>query len=339
MNILIAGINGYFGGVLGTYLLDHGYKVYGVDRTARESDNIPFERIDLSKPFNSEDVFRGSKIDVLIDLATEIDFAVDSKGALYNNNVNIAVNLLNFCHMREVGRYIYLSSNSIYLGNVQSLIRESDIPLPTDEYGKSKWEVEKFLFDNSSKTLVNVIRCPNIIDSGRVGMLSILFELLESQSTIWVLGKGSIRHQCIYAKDLCSAIVKLFSFPQSDYFNIGSDNVPSFKEMYAALIEFTGSKSKIRSVPEILVIPALKILYALKLSPMGPYQFRMLTKQFIFDTTKIKRSLDWQPSKNNIEMLQLAFNFYVKNKSITRGSANKAPVKSGLLSLLKYIKL
>jgi nucleoside-diphosphate-sugar epimerase len=239
----------------------------------------------------------------------------------------------------KISKFIFTSSNSIFLGNKEAYIVHEEIPVPIDDYGKSKLESEKLLIDASGFD-VNILRCPNIIDAGRVGMLSILFELIRRNSTLWVLDGGNIRHQCLYAQDLNSAIFALIKHKGSTLHNIGSDEVQTFSEIYNEIIKHTGSKSRVRSISSIIVIPFIKILSQLGLSPLGPYQFRMLTQNFEFDTSKIKNDLKWFPTKNNSEILIIAYFYFrehyqqIKNNK----SANSSSVKMGILSILKYIK-
>jgi len=66
----------------------------------------------------------------------------------------------------------------------------------------------------------------------------------------------------------------------------------------------------------------------------------MLTRNFIFNTTHIKKELNWQPTLNNTEMLKLAYDFFVANKQLVKSgklSANSSAVKMGVLSVLKYL--
>ena len=74
---------------------------------------------------------------------------------------------------------------------------------------------------------------------------------------------------------------------------------------------------------------------------MGPYQFRMLTKDFVFDISKIKRELNWAPTKNNGQIIYKAYLHYISSKISlgTSSSANSKSVSMGILSLLKLIKI
>ena len=95
-------------------------------------------------------------------------------------------------------------------------------------------------------------------------------------------------------------------------------------------------------MPRSLVIPSLKLAYFLKVSPLGPYQYKMIAENFVFDTSKIKRELKWQPTLTNEQMLLKAYDYYHEHRKDieNRGdevSAHKQATKMGVLRLVKWL--
>jgi UDP-glucose 4-epimerase len=341
MKILIAGASGYFGQILSRQLLRQGHEIFCLDLEL--SEELPKDMQAVCDVRNQNDialVTRSRQFDVLIHLATQIDFAVSDQKKLYDNNIGCTEALAEYAKTAGIKKFIFTSSNSVYLGLNKGIIFDDDSPKATDMYGQSKIDSENILNAYTGYFTLNIIRCPNIIDGGRMGMLSILFELLDANATIWTLGDGGICHQTLYAGDLCRLIELLFLKCEGATYNVGSADVQSFKELYAQLIVHAGSRSKIRSVNMKLAILVLKMFYKLGISPMGPYQFRMLTKDFIFDTTRAQRELNWYPTLNNYEMLAIAYDHYKfeQSKSRSVNSANSRPASFKILKLLKFIK-
>jgi len=155
------------------------------------------------------------------------------------------------------------------------------------------------------------------------------------------VGGGDNRYQFIYAGDLVDACIKAAAHQGSDTFNIGSDNVKTFKEVYQYVIDKAGTKARVASLPRWLIIPAMKITYAFGLSPLGPYQYKMIAENFEFDTTKIKEKLGWQPTVTNEEMLWRAYEYYHANRTEIEDrkgvSAHRSGAKMGIIRLLKWI--
>ena len=343
MRALITGGSGYLGRLLVTGLVERGFDCVAVDigegaPVGPRSTLVRGNAVDIAV---LERAAGDRKIDVVFHLASQIDFAVDSQTALYDNNVGTTRAVAEFAKTRQVPKVIFTSSNSVYLGNrLKRPILESDTPEPADEYGRSKAGSEKLLADYSSDFDSISFRCPNIMDAGRLGMLSVFFDFILEGRKCWVLGRGDVRHQCIYAQDLIDACVKAIALRRTDVFNIGSDNVPTIREMYQSVIDKAGTGARVASVPGAIAIPGLKAAHRLGLSPIGEYQFRMLTMDFTFDTAKIKRELCWAPTLNNSQMLLKAFEHYRAHRAEIRAnsdlSANRSAItKLGLIGLVK----
>jgi nucleoside-diphosphate-sugar epimerase len=343
---LVTGGSGFLGGLLIRRLTEKGMKCVSVDlrqpKDEYDTSQATFVVGDATDRRLLFDLASRHKFDVVFHLASQIDFAVRNQRALFNNNVDCTKAVAETAKKYRIPKVILTSSNSIYVGNrLKRPITETDVPEPVDEYGRSKVQSEIILARCSGFFDHVIIRCPNVIDAGRVGMLSILFEFIEEGRRCWVIGKGGIRHQCIYAQDLNTALLHSIHYPKSNVFNIGSDNVPTFAEMYRAVIEHAHSRSRIVSVPGRAAIMLLRLAHRMHLSPMGEYQFRMLTSDFVFDTTRIKTELAWKPTLTNSEMLCKAHDHYVANRESIYGgghsSANSRPVNMGILRLLKRL--
>jgi len=129
-------------------------------------------------------------------------------------------------------------------------------------------------------------------------------------------------------------------YPHADTFNVGSDNVKSLAEVYEYVIRNSGSKARVATLPRGPAIAAMKLAYHLRLSPLGPYHYKMIAEDFLFDTSRIKQRLGWRPTMNNEEMLWRAYQYYSQNRSEIQGrqnvSAHRKAAKMGVIRLLKW---
>jgi len=127
----------------------------------------------------------------------------------------------------------------------------------------------------------------------------------------------------------------------SGLFHVGSDNVRTLREVYQAVIDAAGSRSKVASLPKAPTIAAMKLAHALKVSPLGPYHYRMIAEDFAFDTTKIRETLGWRPTLSNEEMLTRAYRYYAERREEIHArknvSAHSRPAEMGVIRLLKWI--
>ena len=193
---------------------------------------------------------------------------------------------------------------------------------------------------NAGKINSVIFRCPTIMDEGRLGLLGILFEFIDENRKLPMVGDGKNKYQFIYAKDLAEACILALDYNKTEIFNIGSDHVKSFNEVYNYVFEHSGSKSKLWHLPKKLMILGMKICSKLHISPLGPYQYKMIAENFVFDTSKIKNKLNWKPTLSNEEMLLKSFNYYHKNKEEIKNrknvSAHREVAKMGIIKVIKW---
>jgi nucleoside-diphosphate-sugar epimerase len=345
MKTLITGGAGFFGSVLKKYLSAKGIDSFIYDLVP-DNDNIQRTisiQGDIRNQSHLEDCFRKyGPFDVVFHLAAQLAHSVKDKNFLWTSNVDGTRQVVETAIQHKVPHIVFTSSNCLWGGPFGRKVLEMDPPNPVEIYGLSKWEGEKILLQHKDDITATIIRCPTITDAGRLGLLSILFEFIEENRKVYVVGGGENAYQFIYAGDLANAcLLAAEKSTSSEVFNIGSDNVKSFKEVYQYVIQKACSTSRIVALPKAPTLFAMKLCYKLGLSPLGPYQYKMIAEDFIFDTTKIKEKLGWSPTLTNEEMLLKAFVFYKENKDKIQNAkgvaAHRQSAKMGIIKLLKYL--
>jgi len=341
---LITGGSGYLGCLMAERLHKEGKRFISVDCLTPSVTYVEgiYENGDICDKEFLDSIFRQYQVDTVFHFATQIDFKIKNQRDLFTNNVRTTEVVAELCREYKVKKLLFTSSNSVYLGNsINHPFSEKDKPIPVDEYGRSKIASEELLEKHSGEFDCVIFRCPNIMDAGRVGMLSILFDFVREGRKCWMIGDGKINHQCIYAQDLLNAMFLALELQGHYIFNIGTDRISTIREMYDGIIEKAHSKSRVVALPKFFVVPLLKLLNKFNLSPLGPYQFRMLTQNFCFDISYIKTTLNWQPTLSNVEMLTRAYEYYVKNiesmSSNDKVSANRSQVKMGIIKIVKLL--
>jgi nucleoside-diphosphate-sugar epimerase len=113
------------------------------------------------------------------------------------------------------------------------------------------------------------------------------------------------------------------------------------RAVYEAVIAESGSRSRVRSLPKGPTIAAMMLAHKLRVSPLGPYHYKMIAESFVFDTTKIKRELGWRPTLTNEEMLLKSYAYYAANRDEIAGRTNvsthRKPAAMGAIRLLKWL--
>ncbi len=288
-----------------------------------------------------EKVFQENRFDAVIHCAAMLAHGKIDPDTLWTSNVDGTVNLAKACRDAKVGKLVFISTNCLWASNLGHPVTETETPNPIEIYGQSKLAAEKALAKFTNDLDIVTLRCPTIIDSGRLGLLAILFEFMNDGNTIWVVGKGDNRYQFIYAQDLATACMLALGYKGSETFHVGSDHVKSLREVYEAVIQKAGSRSRVRSLPKWPALTAMKLAHKLKISPLGPYHYQMIAEDFLFDTTRAQTLLGWKPTLTNEEMLTRAYQYYAERKAEiharTDASAHSKPASMGAIRLLKWL--
>ena len=340
---LVTGGAGFFGGILKSRLLADGAEVVSVDLvpdTARHPA-LTSVQADIRDEEAMRAVFTAHKFDAVFHIAAMLAHGRMERELLWTSNVDGTGVIAGCAREAGVRKLVFTSSNCLWASNMGRPVREDDPPAPVEVYGESKLEGEKLLHQFEDGLDVVILRSPTIIDSGRLGLLAILFEFIRENKTVWVVGSGGNRYQFIYAGDLAQACVQAVDFAGSGTFHVGSDNVPSLRECYEAVIAEAGSRSRVRSLPKGPTLAAMRLAHRLKISPLGPYHYRMIAEDFVFDTTRIREAMGWRPTVTNSEMLTVAYRYYAENREeiLAREnvSAHSRAAEMGILRLLKWI--
>jgi UDP-glucose 4-epimerase len=340
---LVTGGAGFFGGILKQRLLDDGAEVVSVDLVPDPARHPALTSIkgDIRNEDLIGKIFAAHKFDAVFHVAAMLAHGKMDRDLLWTSNVDATGVIARGARAAGVRKLVFTSSNCLWASNLGRPVKEDDPPAPAELYGESKLEGEKLLEHFTNDLDIVILRCPTIIDSGRLGLLAILFEFIREGKTVWVVGSGANRYQFIYAKDLVQACVQSLDFKGSATFHVGSDNVPSLRECYEAVIREAGSRSRVRSLPKAPTLAAMRLAHVLRISPLGPYHYRMIAEDFTFDTSHIKSALGWRPTVTNGEMLAAAYRYYAENREeILRRdnvSAHSRVAEMGILRLLKWI--
>ena len=339
----VTGGSGFVGSLLIARLLAEGYRVASYDRLP-----CPVQAPDLSATIGDlrdkatlAAAIGDARPDVVFHCAADLAHGRMRPSELWSSNVDGTRSLAEALATSGVCHLVYLSSNCLWGTGFDRPVTEQDVPAPVEIYGDSKWEGEKILLAHAGVFHTTVIRCPTIIDEGRLGLLTILFEFIAEHRTVWVVGGGRNRYQFIHAGDLIDAMLRACRRETSAVYGIGSDDVATMRDVYGHVIAGSGSRSRIASLPKAPTLLAMRLAHALRISPLGPYHYRMIASDFVFDTHRIKAELGWRPSVTNGEMLLQAYRHYLAERAHfaerRTASAHRRPADMGVIRLLKWV--
>lgn len=340
---LVTGGAGFFGGVLKQRLLADGYEVVSYDRVPDTTSHPRLQSIlgDLRDRELLEATMREGQFDAVFHCAAALAHGLHvDRDDIWTSNVDATRLLAEAASRHGAPKFVFISTNCLWAQNLGHPVAEDEPPQPVEIYGESKWAAEKVLREFEGRLNVTMLRCPTIIESGRLGLLAILFEFIQENKTVWVVGDGGNHYQFIFAGDLADACLLALKAKGVNLFHVGSDHVPTIRETYEAVIRAAGSRSTVKSLPKGPTLGLMRFAHHLHLSPLGPYHYRMIAEDFVFDTRRIQRELGWRPTLTNSEMLERAYRYYAERRNEIHArenvSAHSKPAAMGLIRVLKW---
>jgi nucleoside-diphosphate-sugar epimerase len=339
VRVVVTGASGFFGGILCQFLTDSGHTVHGIDiLPQRKQTGYRFTQVDIRDKSKLSVLFTATNPQAVVHAAAVLAHERPGKDELWSSNVEGTKIICEVSKEAGCDSLVFLSSNCLWAEEFDYPVTEMETPNPIELYGQSKWEGEKIVQSFNSEFKAIIFRSPTIVSAGRLGLLGILFQFIEEGRRVYIVGSGSNKYQFVYALDYCRAILDALEKHLSGTYNVGSSEVPTMADSYQHVIDQAATGARLVHLPRTLTIFMLRVLHTLRLSPLGPYQYRMIASSFQFDTTKLRHDANWQPTMTNSDMLMDAYNYYKTNKLASLDpttSAHSRVANGGLIDLLR----
>ncbi len=305
MKTLVTGAAGF----VGQQLLVHNPNFIGVDLRYQECAGA---FCDVRNPEELIRLIRKFKIDKIVHLAgvQYLDYVPKKEREdFFSSNIEMAKALHFAACQTNVKRIIYISTDMVYGSRVVSPVDENQETCPIGEYGKSKLLSERILGDESRTYSICILRPRLILGRGRQGSIAKLVRLINSPWPILLIGNGQNRYQFVSVEDVCEVVIKMLDRETEGVFNIGSENPPRVTELFEVTLRNLGIKKPIIKIPPFLAFGILNLLDKAGLSPLAPEQFKIANIDYVLNTTKLSRELNWRARSNDSDLLTEAIAF------------------------------
>jgi len=226
---------------------------------------------------------------------------------------------------------IHTSSTAVFGIPSEEPITDKTPTLACEPYGKSKLAGEKVvdqICGDAGMTVIT-IRPRATLGAGRLGIFQILFEWISENRNVYVIGSGDIKFQFIHAADLMDLYMIALESNKPGTYNVGTDDFGTLRGDLEKLIQYAGSTSKVKSLPEGLAINSLRALYHLRLSPLVPWHYLTYHKACYFDPAPLL-ALGWKPNYSNMRMLEESYDWFIKSRATAEFDAGQSPHRSPL---------
>lgn len=345
MKILITGGSGFLGINLVRYLLKKGYSdIVVLDFADFDypdvASQIKFVRGDIRDKKKVHEVMIG--VNQVIHTAAALPLY--TKEEIFTTDVDGTRNLLEAASQYQVERFIHISSTAVYGIPDHHPLYEDDKLDGVGPYGKAKIIAEEVCLEHRRKGMcVPIIRPKSFIGPERLGVFALFYDWAKDGHGFPMIGNGKNRYQLLDVEDLCEAIflcMTLEKLKVNDTFNIGAKDFKTMGDDYQAVLDAAGYGKKIVPFPAAPVIILLRLLEALKLSPLYKWVYETASKDSFVSIEKAEKVLGYKPKFSNQDALVRNYKWYLDNIDKIEGKSgisHRVPWKQGILKLAKVV--
>jgi nucleoside-diphosphate-sugar epimerase len=340
---LITGGAGFLGINLARYLLARGHKVTSLDIAPfdyPEKSQITEITGDIRDRVAVDKAMQG--INIVIHTAAALPLY--SEEDIMSTDVQGTRNVIDSAFKAGAERFVHVSSTAVYGIPDHHPLLETDKLDGVGPYGKAKIQAEEVCFEYRKKGMcVPVIRPKSFIGPERLGVFALFYDWAKDGHGFPMLGSGNNRYQLLDVEDLCDAIYLSCTLDKNvanDTFNIGAKEFTTMKEDYQAVLDYAGFGKKITGLPAGPAIMTLRILEALKISPLYKWVYETASKDSFVSIEKAEKVLGYKPKYSNKQALIRNYQWYKDNLSKFEGQSgvsHRVPWKQGILGVAKLV--
>lgn len=270
MKVLVTGAAGFIGSSIALHLHNLGNEVVGVDsfspyysvdlkllrkQAIIDSNDIKFEKLDLSDKDEVNRLFSSNRFDSVIHLAAQpgVRLEVGDWNFYLRDNLEAFSNVLWATVKHEVPSLLYASSSSIYGNTPQTSFSEKyTLPQPVSFYGATKLSNEILASASSANSGLKTRGLRFFTVYGPWGRPDMVYFRIISSALSRVpfkfFGTGKISRDFTFIDDVSSSVADLASDLHrrqpnfSDVVNIGGGKPISINECLNVIEELTGVK-------------------------------------------------------------------------------------------------
>lgn len=338
---MVTGGAGFLGINLVRHLLARGHRVTSLDLAEfdyPERDQITIVTGDIRDPAAVKRATDGADIVVHCAAALPLYKAED----IFSTDIDGTRTVLQAAKDAGVQRVVHISSTAVYGIPDHHPLLEDDRLIGVGPYGEAKIKAEEVCVEFRKQGMcVPIIRPKSFIGPERLGVFALFYDWAKDGKGFPMIGSGRNRYQLLDVEDLCDAIYLCATLDRdkvNDVFNIGAKEFTTMREDYQAVLDYAGFGRKVSGTPARPVIWTLRILEAMKLSPLYKWVYETACEDSFVSIEKAERVLGYKPKYSNKDALIRNYQWYLDNLDKFQnqsGVSHRVPWKQGVLKFAK----
>ena len=332
--IFLSGGNGYIGSQCALKLIDEGYDVIVFDnlstgsalvesilKNIKSKGTLKIYKGDLLSLTDIDKVFDHYHVDGIIHFAafSQVAESMINPSKYYRNNLCGTMNLLDSMRKHDIRTIVFSSTAATYGEPKYVPIDESHPQEPINPYGRTKLDIEYMMDDYDRAYGIKSVRLRyfNVAGAdseGRVGECHdpethLIPNILKSTfgdgtefkmfGTDYDTRDGTCVRDYVNVEDLADAHILALRYLENggktDFFNLGTNEGSTVKEVFAACEKVTGMKIPIRIESRRPGDPAT----------------------LVADNKKARKVLGWEPKRSLEDSIRTAYAWERKKRGLT----------------------
>ena len=268
--VLVTGCAGFIGWKVSEQLLDKNISIIGIDNlndyydpklkqwrlsTLNEKENFSFRELDIGDFTSIKNVFSGSTIDAVVNLAARagVRASVEDPWAYLDTNTKGTLNLLECCKDFGTKKFVLASTSSLYGLNEMPFREKDKTDEPLAPYSATKKGAEALCY--SYHYLFGIdISIPRYFTvygpAGRPDMSIFIFiKNIDAGEPITVFGDGKQQRDFSYVDDIADGTLKCLQPFGYEIFNLGNDNPVGLMHVINMIEDELGKKAVMNFIP------------------------------------------------------------------------------------------
>ncbi len=341
MRFLITGGSGFLGINLIRVLLEKGHDIVNLDLLPfdyPEAPRVESVQGDIRHRDTVDRCMAG--VDMVVHCAAALPLY--SPEEIYSTDIDGTRNVVQSAREAGVQRCVMISSTAVYGIPDHHPLMEDDPMVGVGAYGEAKIAAEAVCVEERAKGLcVPILRPKSFIGPERLGVFALFYDFARTGHAFPVLGNGKNTYQYLDVADLCEAIWLSITGDETavnDVFNIGAGEFGTTADDFQVVLDEAGHGKKIKPLPAAPAIAVLRVLEALKLSPLYKWIYETAAEDSFVSIDKARRVLGYAPRYSNQDALLRNYRWYLENLAQFEGASgvtHRVPWKQGILSLAK----